>query len=111
MIDDSLLRIRRTESRIFRPDNFLERCVLPGAKIKDVIERFMKKQSIPLLIILFFLFYVGMNETVKSLKTRQKSKISGSAGDVSSVLPTNGQHPVRKHKSLEVNCLLKGWCH
>lgn len=68
---------------------------------------------------LFYVIHVRINNITKILKTisrdyqqlGMKTKELGAEVVFSSVLPMEGQHPVREWRILEINHWFKGWCY
>ncbi|XP_068782230.1 uncharacterized protein [Struthio camelus] len=116
VVGDSLLQ--GTEAPICRPDLLSrEVCCLPGARIRDVMERLPRlvhaSDYYPLLI-----FHVGANDMKGKLETIKRDfralgmVVKGLGAQVvfSSILPVRGKDRRRSRRIFQVNSWLRRWC-
>nr|XP_048673056.1 uncharacterized protein LOC125620874 isoform X1 [Caretta caretta] len=117
VVGDSLLR--GTESSICRPDwENQEVCCLPGAKIRDVMER-LPRLIKPSDRYPFLLLHVGTHDTAKNDLERitvdyvalgRRIKEFEAQVVFSSILPGEGKGLGRDRRIVEVNEWLHRWC-
>ncbi|XP_073193149.1 uncharacterized protein [Lepidochelys kempii] len=116
VVGDALLR--GTESSICRPDREnREVCCLPGAKIRNVMERLPRLK--PSDRYPFLLLHVGTNDTAKNdleqitadyVALGRRIKELEAQAVFSSILPVEGKGRDRDRRIVEVNEWLRRWC-